>query len=560
VRDVEVRRVARPWRIRHKLMLGLGLVASVMALVLAGTLFGLLSYLDTMKIMESKLIELNQANAFNQDVKQLTALLNEVGPADQNGKLRVIAQKARGELDTYKLCLAETVKHNRDTDGGETESGHVTALEENFAALEKTLNSPPEATSNGQASAAEQKARHDLAASFQSNSDDLREDIQKEIFDRKDVAKGHDKLSMIVVCSTSVFGVILLSGLLLYFYGWVFYPVRDLQAGAGRVAQGDFDHRIVVRSGDEMEDLAAAFNNMTERLRDIYRDLNRQVNERSRQLVRSERLASVGFLAAGVAHEINNPLQAITLYSGAMESRLADLLRRQGPPDDKAKAEHETITRYLKTILEEAFRCKRITERLLEVSRGGEGQRDPVDLTELVNSVIQVALPLQSCQGKTIDFDPPGKVVAWVNSDEIKSVALNLIVNALDSMEEGGKLTIRLAAQPAPAEGGGPAAVLEFSDTGCGMTPDVLENIFEPFYTRSKTGKGTGLGLTISHRIVTQHGGALSADSAGPDQGSTFTVRLPTQPPEQGATAPREQRTGPESREWAALLGARNAA
>src|SRR5213079_2307091 len=95
-----------------------------------------------------------------------------------------------------------------------------------------------------------------------------------------------------------------------------------------RVAQGDFEHRIEVHSGDEMQDLAAAFNDMTARLRDMYRDLAHQVNERSRQLVRSERLASVGFLAAGVAHEINNPLASIAFCSEALEGRLTGLMNR----------------------------------------------------------------------------------------------------------------------------------------------------------------------------------------------------------------------------------------
>jgi signal transduction histidine kinase len=101
---------------------------------------------------------------------------------------------------------------------------------------------------------------------------------------------------------------------------------------------------------------------------------------------------------------------------------------------------------------------------------------------------------------------------------------LNLVVNALDSMEEGGTLTITSAVQDGVVE-------LTFRDTGCGMTAEVLENIFEPFFTRSRTGKGTGLGLSISHRIITSHGGEITAASAGPGQGSTFTVRLPLQPP-----------------------------
>ena len=131
---------------------------------------------------------------------------------------------------------------------------------------------------------------------------------------------------------------------------------------------------------------------------------------------------------------------------------------------------------------------------------------------------------LQNHKGKHIEFQASGRVMAWVNAQEVKSVVLNLVVNALDSMEEGGTLTIGLRPRDGMAE-------LTFHDTGCGMTPEVLENIFEPFFTRSRTGKGTGLGLTISHRIVTGHGGEIEAKSPGPDQGSTFTVRLPLQPP-----------------------------
>jgi signal transduction histidine kinase len=276
-----------------------------------------------------------------------------------------------------------------------------------------------------------------------------------------------------------------------------------------------------------MEELGAAFNDMTDRLKDLYGDLARQVNERSRQLVRSERLASVGFLAAGVAHEINNPLASIAFCSEALEARLADLLRVARAA---GKAEDcEIFTKYLKMIQEEAFRCKNITERLLEFSRTGERRREETDLGALVQSVLDLTQHLQNSRGKSLELRvnaervPGGRILARVNSEEIKSVVLNLVVNALDSMEEGGKLTIALSQRDGMAE-------VKFIDTGCGMTQEVLDNIFEPFFTRSRSGKGTGLGLTISHRIVTQHGGELEAASDGPSHGSTFTVRLPLQP------------------------------
>src|SRR5438094_1880865 len=117
-----------------------------------------------------------------------------------------------------------------------------------------------------------------------------------------------------------------------------------------------------------MEELAAAFNDMASRLRDLYRDMARQINERSRQLVRSERLAGVGFLAAGVAHEINNPLASIAFCSEALESRLKELMQKS----PMSSLDRDTIAKYLKMIQEEAFRCKEITQKLLAFSRGGE--------------------------------------------------------------------------------------------------------------------------------------------------------------------------------------------
>jgi signal transduction histidine kinase len=175
-------------------------------------------------------------------------------------------------------------------------------------------------------------------------------------------------------------------------------------------------------------------------------------------------------------------------------------------------------------IQEEAFRCKSITERLLEFSRTGEPRREPTDLREVVQAVLDVTQHLPNHKGKHITFEVPagGRISAWVNGEEIKSVILNLVVNALESMDESGRLMIRLGQRDGLAE-------LAFSDTGCGMSQEVLENIFEPFFTRSRSGKGTGLGLTISHLVINQHGGEIEASSPGAGLGSTFVVRLPIQ-------------------------------
>ena len=272
---------------------------------------------------------------------------------------------------------------------------------------------------------------------------------------------------------------------------------------------------------------------LTQRIAERSRQqLEQQVQERSRQLVRSERLAGVGFLAAGVAHEINNPLASIAFCSEALESRIGGL---PGPADDP---DRRVVANYLKMIQEEAFRCKSITEKLLDFARCGDIKRERADLPSLIQGVVDMIRHIGKYRGKSIVFQPKEAVLAHVDGQEIKQVVLNLAVNALESMDAGGTLRIEARYDQGMAEIG-------FVDDGCGMEAEVLENIFEPFFTRRRDGKGTGLGLSITHRIVNQHHGEITAASAGPGKGSTFRVRLPIHPSEK-ADARRRDPTAPQ--------------
>jgi two-component system, NtrC family, sensor kinase len=539
--------VASRWRIRQKLMFGLGLVVVIMALLLAGTLRGLYSYYLATNSIRSKLAELNVAEEFRNEIYTLAAKRKELTDAPQSfGKMTEVA---RQKLIEYEAQLQETLAHGRDPTNGVMELELIGVLHERLdpgkklqKAIIQSANEgagKPEFSSTGgrvDEKEGEESEGKDAVIDPASREfrelvrdvDQLRNTIRDELGQNLNESRRHYQVTLWISVPASVAGLLLVCGLGRSFYAWVFYPIHDLEEGVNRVARGDFEHRIEVHSGDEMEDLGEAFNDMMGRLHALYSDLARQVNERSRQLVRSERLASVGFLAAGVAHEINNPLASIAFCSEALEARLTDLLRHLRASGRYAD-EHEVFSKYLKMIQEEAFRCKNITERLLEFSRSGERRREPIDLARLVQSVLDVTQHLQNSRGKRIVFEVPperaGRVTAWVNAEEIKSVVLNLVVNALDSMDEGGTLSIRLGLREGMAQ-------VQFADTGCGMTQEVLENIFEPFFTRSRTGKGTGLGLTISHRIITQHGGEIEAASPGPNLGSTFTIRLPVQPVE----------------------------
>jgi len=299
---------------------------------------------------------------------------------------------------------------------------------------------------------------------------------------------------------------------------WVIRPLRDLHLGARRIADGDFDYRLTSNTNDEMSELAVDFNQMTERFQAIKADLDRQVQERVQQLIRSERLAGLGFLAAGVAHEINNPLSAIAMAAESLEYRLQEWLP-QAAADDA-----EEIREYLRMFQVESQRCRQITEKLLDFGRGQGGERNLYDVTAIVRDVVAMTRHLGRFKDRTININRDTPCYAWINGPEIKQVVLNLVANALESTESEGKLDISITERPDQVE-------LSFTDNGSGMTPDVLSHLFEPFFTTKEVGKGTGLGLSISQRIVRDHDGTLEARSPGKGKGSTFRMRLPTSAP-----------------------------
>ena len=330
---------------------------------------------------------------------------------------------------------------------------------------------------------------------------------------------------------TSLAALLLLGLLARMFYVWIFQPLQLLIDGSRYVARGNFQHRIKLSTHDEMSELSDAMNAMTSRFQDIRDDLDRQVELRTKQVVRSEQLASVGFLAAGVAHEINNPLASIALAAESLEMRLHDTMQAD---DTKADSEHNreiTVTRnYLRMIQDEAFRCKQITETLLDFSRKGDSQRHVVDIRELVQGVIDMAAHVGQYKGKKIRFQADDPVRAMVNPQEIKQVVLNIITNACDSVEVGGTVDVEVKQLEN-------RAVILVTDDGCGMTEEVQKHMFVPFFTRRRDGKGTGLGLAISFRIISEHGGNIDVTSEGPGKGARFQVNLPTAP-----TTPKEKR------------------
>ena len=324
-------------------------------------------------------------------------------------------------------------------------------------------------------------------------------------------------LSAIFTCSA----VLLLYILIQRFNQRIFRPLEILVNGSRIVANGRYNHRIELETNDEMAELAGALNAMTSNFQEIKRDLNQQVRVRTKEVVRSEKMASVGFLAAGVAHEINNPLASIAWSAESLEARIHDIL---DPDQTQSELEQQQqiadMKKYLRRIQDEAFRCKGITSALLDFSRMGDTKKQSTNLTEIVQTVIDMVRPLSKYRDRKITFDSDPTTHALVNSQEIKQVVLNLITNSLDSVTQGGNVNIRL-------ERNDKFAVLVVRDDGCGMSNEVLQHLFEPFFTRRRDGQGTGLGLSITYQIIQEHGGQIVPHSAGPGKGATFTITLP---------------------------------
>jgi two-component system, NtrC family, sensor kinase len=526
------------WPIRLKLFVGLSVVVGMMLILMGTSIFGLHSFHLSYLTFLDQIREIGASAALMRSAAPLRA--PRTSSPQEISELRQQVSSAQRDLVIYFDQLKENANRGSRLDSGTDELGLAFLIDDDLAAILSELDPshpPPERKLPGTAYYVEHHPellpRVKPATGLPSRIERLNETVMQlprrlyeDFWAVLKMSQNQYHVGRIIVWISSLMVLGMLCGLTLLFHRWVLLPLRLLQRGVRHVARGSFDYKIDLKSGDEMQDLAEAFNDMTAKISVTYADLERQVQERSSQLVRSERLAGVGFLAAGVAHEINNPLASIAFCAEALDHRLERLL---SSPD---QADKGVVINYLKMIQEEAFRCKNITEKLLDFSRCNDIKRQRTDLAGLIQGVVEMIRHIGKYTGKNIIFHPREAVMAHVDAQEIKQVVLNLIVNALESMGATGTLKIDARYNHGMAE-------MLFADNGCGMTAAVLENIFEPFFTKRRDGKGTGLGLSITHRIVNQHHGEIMATSPGMDQGSTFTVRLPIDPTEisdQGAT------------------------
>ncbi|HYE66045.1 MAG TPA: response regulator [Pyrinomonadaceae bacterium] len=235
--------------------------------------------------------------------------------------------------------------------------------------------------------------------------------------------------------------------------------------------------------------------------------------EAGRAVARAEKLAAIGRLAAGVVHEINNPLATISACAEALESRV-----REGVFD--GSPEVADLREYLGLIRGEAFRCKTITNGLLDFSRTRVGQQMPVNMSEIISSAARLVVHQRRSEAVEIHVEVAEDLASVAgDAGQLQQAVIALATNAIDAMPVGGRLTLRAC----NLDG---SVLVEVSDTGIGIPPENLTKIFDPFFTTKEVGRGTGLGLAVCYGIVTEHGGRLDVQSAV-GVGTTFTISLP---------------------------------
>lgn len=347
-----------------------------------------------------------------------------------------------------------------------------------------------------------------------------------------------EELQQVQYLSAGATVLVLTSLVGIFIWVMVNRPVRRLIQGTREIRRGNLDHRIAVSGNDEISSLATSFNQMTDdlqRARDELTEWNRTLEERVHQkteelrraqahLIQMEKMASLGTLAATVAHELNNPLEGVLTY--------AKLMKRRVERGNLTPSQYAETVQELGIIAEETARCGNIVKNLLLFSRLKVGTSAEVDLRAVVQQstrLIDHHLKMHNIELELQLGETPLNIVC--DSSQIEQALLAIEINAVEAMPEGGKLTIALEEDRRSN-----SLRIIVRDTGYGISEEDMPHIFEPFYTTKHDGKGTGLGLSVVYGIVEGHGGKIAVSSQT-NEGTSFTITLPRRQPAKGETS-----------------------
>jgi signal transduction histidine kinase len=342
-----------------------------------------------------------------------------------------------------------------------------------------------------------------LAPTFAQHQEALRAPARKITEDMEKILNQERRYVIRLVRESKIYHLVALIGIfalsvmtLLFFIFNVNRPLKTIEEGIHKIVEGDYKNIPAISTGDEFESLVASLNTMISEL-----------DKRSEQLLQREKMASLGTLTSGVAHELNNPLNNI--------STSAQILLEELEESDLA------YKRELLTEMEgQIQRARDIVRALLEFSRERSFSLQRIHFNDLVENTLKL-IKGEVPANVRLTVDIPADLQVNLDPRRIEQVLINLIINGIQAMEAGGTLCIS-----ARTEDSGSGFRFEVSDTGKGIPPEDLGKIFDPFFTTKDVGRGNGLGLAVSHGIVEQHGGRIQvASKVG--QGTTFTVFLP---------------------------------
>lgn len=333
---------------------------------------------------------------------------------------------------------------------------------------------------------------------------------------------------------------LLLIAVLSWFVVWqvVGRPVKALHRGTERLSAGNLGYQIGVQSRDEIGELASSFNSMSSRLQAEHsenlawtRTLEKRVEQKTRELKRAhehalhtEKMASIGKMAAVLAHEINNPLSGILTY--------AKLMRKWMDREDGGLERRSEMRDSLDLIASESRRCGDLVKNLLTFSRTTPMNLQPTNLNQVVAQALRLVKHQLDLASVHVELKlEPDLPLVQCDGAQIEQVMLALMMNAADAMPQGGNLWLT-----SESSREGSFVRITVRDDGSGIPPEILSRIFEPFLTTKETGKGVGLGLAISHSILERHDGSIDVKSE-PGRGTIFTVILPWDPEETNAVS-----------------------
>ena len=411
---------------------------------------------------EKNFLLYNEEEAFQENTRYLTQALNTVDQIFTKGgklKLSPLLQKLRGQVISYRGVMDQLFQQKNRS------SGEYSAIVDSLRDQGKEMT-------------------------------ELSEELVR--FERNQIHTILALLKKQLIAWSSiavVLGIVL--PLLMIFK--IFHPLVVIKKATTDIAHGRFKTIEVINTKDEMQQVMEAFNTMV-----------RELERRQDQLVQSKKLSSLGTLTAGVAHQLNNPLNNI---STSCQIAIAEL----------ATADQDFLQRMLRNIDQETLRARDVVKGLLEFSRVQEFSLRPWHLADVVKRSVRL---VQSQIPADIDMQVriPEDLMFPMDTQRIQEVFINLIFNAAQAIKGSGRITIT-----AWEDGGSDEVIIDVHDTGPGIPPEIQGRLFDPFYTTKEEGQGTGLGLSVVYGIIQKHRGNITVESS-PEQGTSFVLRLPLQP------------------------------